>query len=267
MNAIGGRPDEILRIRIEEKAFQEGYAILRGIALDVRRGEFVSLMGRTGAGKSTLLRTIAGLDKDFVGEVQIDAPHAGGSARCGMVFQESRLLPWLSVSGNIGFGLPSSLAKQQRREAVEEMLSLVGLQSSGAMLPHEISGGMQRRVALARALVSRPEILLLDEPFSALDIATKRQMHDLLLEICSTLGLTTVMVTHDIEEAVLLSTRIIILGGASDLAQLTVISLPSKQPRDRTTRQFVEEVAHVSSSVERIILGRGEYRSEKLSEE
>ena len=238
--------EHALRIRIDEKTYDGRDPILRGVALDIGRGTFVSIMGRTGSGKSTLLRIIAGLDRSFRGEIRSVGTAVQAQLCCGMAFQDSRLLPWLTVAGNVAFGLSERLSRHEREQAVFEMLALVELPDAARTLPHQLSGGMQRRVALARALIGNPDILLLDEPFSALDVATKRRMHDLIQKVGASRSLTTIMVTHDIEEAVFLSDRIIILSAQGT----TDIELARCGIRRRTDPDFLVDLGRVIKLVD-----------------
>ena len=193
------------------KIYPNGVKALERFSAEVRIGEVVAIIGGSGCGKSTLLRAIAGLDRATSGTVTLDgtvvlAPHA----KIGIVFQEPRLLPWLSVAGNIGFGL-SDQPSAVRREAVARALSRVGLADKANAWPRELSGGQAQRVAIARALVPQPEVLLLDEPFSALDAFTRRDLQDHLLDLWADTRPTLVLVTHDVDEAVVLADRIFVM--------------------------------------------------------
>ena len=183
--------------------------VLQGVNLTIAAGEFVAVLGPSGCGKSTLLRLIAGLDMPTAGMVRL----GGGvvrdvDARCAVVFQEPRLLPWRTVTANVELG-----RRGQRDDlAPAEILERVGLSGFDHVYPHELSGGMAQRAALARALIGRPQVMLLDEPFAALDALTRLQMQDLLVETFRSPRPTVVMVTHDVEEALRLADRIVILG-------------------------------------------------------
>ncbi|TCW17663.1 sulfonate transport system ATP-binding protein [Raoultella sp. BIGb0138] len=189
------------------------FQALDRISLTVKKGEFVSLIGPSGCGKSTLLRMLAGLDRPDSGQVlvsgvPIDAP----SLSRGIVFQDHRLLPWLSVEDNILLSLKrQGGATEQNRQSVARLIELVGLSGFEKAWPHQLSGGMSQRAAIARCLAPNPEILLLDEPFGALDSLTRRRLQQELLQVWEKNQLTTVMVTHDIDEALYLSDRIIVL--------------------------------------------------------
>jgi sulfonate transport system ATP-binding protein len=216
------------------KTYPNGVKALERFSAKIRIGEIVAIVGGSGCGKSTLLRAIAGLEQATSGSVTLDgtailAPHA----KIGIIFQEPRLLPWLSVAGNIGFGLsdqPSAI----RREAVAHALLRVGLADKANAWPRELSGGQAQRVAIARALVPQPEVLLLDEPFSALDAFTRRDLQDHLLDLWADTRPTLVLVTHDVDEAVVLADRIFVMRPRPGrlFAELDV-SLA--RPRDRNS--------------------------------
>jgi ABC-type nitrate/sulfonate/bicarbonate transport system ATPase subunit len=189
------------------------FQALDRVSLTVKKGEFVSLIGPSGCGKSTLLRMLAGLDRPDSGQVlvsgvPIDAP----SLSRGIVFQDHRLLPWLSVEDNILLSLKrQGGATEKNRQSVARLIELVGLSGFEKAWPHQLSGGMSQRAAIARCLAPGPEILLLDEPFGALDSLTRRRLQQELLQVWEKNQLTTVMVTHDIDEALYLSDRVIVL--------------------------------------------------------
>lgn len=180
----------------------DGRAVLRGIDIDIARGEFVALLGRSGSGKSTLLRALAELDYDVPGSGDLEVP-----TNRAVVFQDSRLLPWARVLDNVILGLTGRDAKQRGEQALAE----VGLAGRERAWPKELSGGEQQRVALARSLVREPELLLADEPFGALDALTRIKMHVLLQELCAKHRPAVLLVTHDVDEAVLLADRVLVL--------------------------------------------------------
>lgn len=215
------------------KTRQGATVALKDINLNIEEGEFVCAVGASGSGKSTLLRLIAGLDTPTAGEIQVDGVRVTGpGADRGMVFQKYTLYPWMNVAQNIGFGLKlQGMSAAQQRQKVAYYLEVVGLSQFACALPKELSGGMQQRVAIARALASQPKILLMDEPFGALDAQTKETMQQFLLELWKITGTTILMITHDVEEAVFLSQRIYVLTSRPGTikTQLT-INLPS----DRT---------------------------------
>jgi len=187
--------------------------VLSGIDLDITAGEIVVLIGPSGCGKSTLLRHIGGLDSPTSGTIDIGgAPVTGLDARSAIAFQEPRLLPWRSITRNVEVGLPRGKRTSDDADRVADLLELVKLSASAHLRPREISGGMAQRVSLARALARRPGVLLLDEPFGALDALTRLAMQDLLLELHAVEPATIVIVTHDVDEARYLADRVILLA-------------------------------------------------------
>ena len=210
------------------------YEAIRGFSLDIADGAFVAIVGASGCGKSTLLRLLVGLDTEFDGEIRVDGvPVDGIGAERGIVFQEHRLFPWLSVERNVALGLAAQARRNgEVRRRVADAIRLVGLQGFEAALPHQLSGGMAQRVAIARGLIASPRILMLDEPFGALDALTRRQMQDELLRIRERERITTLLVTHDVEEAVVLADRIVVMqAGPGRIRQVVEVALP--RPRDR----------------------------------
>ena len=195
-----------------------GHTVLQGLDLTVRTGEIVALLGPSGVGKSSLLRVLSGLQAPTQGEVSfLGQPVRGVHPALAMAFQEAILLPWLNVQANTGFGLGFArqprLQAAERRARVEQALRQVGLYDSRHLRPSALSGGMAQRVAIARCLARRPRVLLMDEPFGALDEVTRRQMQQLILSIRDQTGCAIVLVTHDIDEALLLADRALLLGG------------------------------------------------------
>lgn len=229
-----------LTIKLADKTFRDEkhpVQALGELIFDVKAGEFVSILGPTGCGKSTLLRLIVGLDTDFEGQISIGGRLVKGvEKQCGIAFQEPRLLPWLSVRENITFGLYSQNSKVS--EKIDELLKWLDLEPVADRYPEKLSGGMAQRVSLARALVNRPELLLLDEPFGALDQSTRRRLQKKTQEVLENANTTVLMVTHDIEEAVYLSDRILLMSkGPGTIEKRYEVTLPT--PRKRTTRDFV----------------------------
>ncbi len=222
----------MLHIENVYRQFENGFVALESVSLQVKPGEIVSLVGTSGCGKSTLLRIIAGLDRPTLGSVAINhetitAPHP----KIGLIFQEPRLMPWLNVRDNIQFGL--NAVSLNSRAITEATLAKVGLTEFAHCLPRQLSGGMAQRAAIARALVTQPEILLLDEPFSALDALTRTTLQDHLLDIWEDDRPTMILVTHDIEEALVLSDRVIVLrGNPGRIQRAFTLDLP--RPRRRT---------------------------------
>ena len=219
------------------KTYPNGVHALGGVSLEVELGEIVAVIGGSGCGKSTLLRTIAGLDPASEGTVILDGERIGAPhEKIGIIFQEPRLLPWLKVSNNVGFGL-NDRPKAERAERVATALRRVGLLDKASVWPRELSGGQAQRVAIARALVPRPEVLLLDEPFSALDAFTRADLQDHLLDLWTDLRPTLVMVTHDVEEAIVLADRIMVMRSQPGrLFEAIESNLP--RPRDRQSAAF-----------------------------
>lgn len=188
--------------------------VLEDIDLSIEQGEFVCVVGSSGSGKSTLLRQIAGLDSPSLGDVRIDGQVVKGpGADRGMVFQQYTLYPWMTVRENIEFGLKlQGISKRQRCEQSSYYLNMVGLTEFATTLPKVLSGGMKQRVAIARALASEPKILLMDEPFGALDVHAKESMHEFMLDLWERTPITVFMITHDVEEAVFLADRVFALS-------------------------------------------------------
>jgi sulfonate transport system ATP-binding protein len=209
--------DLVARVRSHNRSFGSTQ-VLRSIDLDVRPGEFVALLGRSGCGKSTLLRSLARLDKVPAGEVEI-------SGRTSVAFQEPRLLPWRRVHENVALALLNTPERGQRFDLAEQTLSEVGLTEKLGAWPLELSGGQAQRVSLARALVSNPSLLLLDEPFSALDALTRIEMHQLVIELWRRHSMAVLLVTHDVDEALALADRLVVLDEGR-LAHSWDITLP-----------------------------------------
>ncbi|MFP1153362.1 ABC transporter ATP-binding protein [Mycobacterium sherrisii] len=212
------------------------HTVLHDVDLEIEPGQLVVLLGSSGSGKSTLLRLIAGLDRPTGGRIDIDGEAVVGvDPRCAMVFQEPRLLPWRSLSANVAYGLPPGTARTNGAATVRHWLEVVGLAEFADHYPRQVSGGMAQRAGLARALARQPRVLLLDEPLAALDALTRLRMQDLLDAVQQEAGTTTVLVTHDVDEAVILGDRVLILrtdaGGGARIAAAHDIALP--KPRDR----------------------------------
>ncbi|MCO7504185.1 MULTISPECIES: ABC transporter ATP-binding protein [Pseudomonas] len=212
---------------------------IRDFNLQIADGEFVAIVGASGCGKSTLLRLLVGLDAEYQGQILIDGQpvHGIGSER-GIVFQEHRLFPWLTVAENIDLGLVNEgLERTRRARRVADFISLVGLEDFAQAYPHQLSGGMAQRVAIARGLVASPRILLLDEPFGALDALTRQQMQDELLAIRERARITTLLVTHDVEEAIFLADRVVVLEPRPGrIKRIVEVDLP--HPRQRASLAF-----------------------------
>ncbi len=234
---------------------------LTGLSLTVARGEFVALIGANGTGKSTLLRLTAGLLRPDGGSVRIDGrPVDGPDERVGFVFQEPRLLPWRSTLDNVAFPLElAGWAEDRRRARAGELLGLVGLPGVDELRPHELSGGMRQRAAIARALATEPALLLLDEPFSALDALT-RERFDLALESgWRRPGMSVVVVTHSIPEAVVLADRIVVLAGRPGTV-VGEIAVPLSRPR--SLADLESPAALAAAAAVRALLVADEARAE-----
>jgi len=214
-----------LDIHITEKRYGER-TVLRDVSLQLQQGEVVSLIGASGCGKSSLLAITSGLDRDFSGQVKLDGvPLHSVSREIGFIFQEPRLFPWLTVAQNVAF------ENDRNPRLVKRLLSEVGLDQHAAALPKQLSGGQAQRAAIARGLFTQPRVLLLDEPFSAVDAFTRMKLQDLLLRIAHEHRLTVLLVTHDIAEALYLSDRVVLLDGTA-AAALTEFH-PAPAPRKR----------------------------------
>lgn len=223
--------------------------VLRGVNLQVKHGEVVSLVGGSGSGKSTLLRIIGGLSKHERGTVTINGKSViGPSLEVGFVFQEPRLLPWLTVNENVGF----AAGKQQCRDPyVDELLDEVGLKEFAHALPKQLSGGMAQRVSLARGLYTRPPLLLLDEPFSAVDAFTRISLQQLLASVAEHHHVTVVLVTHDVDEAIYLSDRVYVLGGRPSSIVAEVI-INSGRTRKRSDESLLEYKSFILEQLEAV---------------
>jgi ABC-type nitrate/sulfonate/bicarbonate transport system ATPase subunit len=212
---------------------------LATVSLSVAAGELVSLIGPSGCGKSTLLRLIAGLDSADSGDLWVGNERiTGPSAERGLVFQDPNLFPWLTVRRNIESGLVARGLLHQRRGEVDEFMRLVGLDGFADAFPHHLSGGMAQRAALARALINHPKILLLDEPLGALDAFTRMRMQDEVLRLWDARGTTMVLVTHDIDEAIYMSDRIVIMTPRPGRVE-RIIEITLDRPRDRNSADFL----------------------------
>ncbi len=216
---------------------QEDLSVLDGISFEIKKGEFVCIVGGSGCGKSTLLRLMSGLDPEYEGQIIIDDKLVKKpDKKRGFVYQENRLFPWMTVEKNVGFVINDG-EKNENKDRVKAVLELVGLKGFETAYPKELSGGMAQRVNIARALVKEPEILFLDEPFGALDALTRIQLQKELLEIRKKQKNTMLLVTHDIEEAVYLADRVIILGNRpAKILDIVEVDLPGI--RDRSSEAF-----------------------------
>lgn len=228
-------------------------AVLDDVSLHVRAGEFVTIVGSSGCGKSTLLRLIAGLDTDYAGEIRAGAERVHDtSLQRGIVFQDHRLFPWLTVAQNIEAALRNApLDAAAKRRAVADHIALVGLNGFEHAYPNQLSGGMAQRVAIARGLVNRPRVLLLDEPFGALDAQTRARMQTHLLDIWRNIDVTILFITHDLDEAIFLADRILVLKANPGAVQ-ELIEVPVPRPRDYSqvnTPEFVATKARLEALI------------------
>jgi ABC-type nitrate/sulfonate/bicarbonate transport system ATPase subunit len=230
---------ELLKVNIKHKNIRlngNSLHVLHNISFHVKSGEFISVIGPSGCGKTTLLKIILGLETEYEGEVSMNGKRIlePGLDR-GMVFQDHRLLPWFTVEKNIGFALPTVHKEDERISGVIKNVGLSGFEKA---LPRQLSGGMAQRVALARAIVNLPVLLLLDEAFGSLDDFTRNKMQLELQRIVTQSNTTAIMVTHNIDEAILLSDRIIVLSDKPSTI-IDVIEVDIKQPRDKRSEQFI----------------------------
>ncbi|TCS36640.1 sulfonate transport system ATP-binding protein [Paucimonas lemoignei] len=225
---------KLLNIRVAQKTFG-ATVVLEDVELALAEQEIVALLGPSGCGKSTLLRIAAGLDLDYAGNVEyateLTARRNSGVA---YVFQEPRLMPWLTVAQNIGF----ADGKQADQKWISQLLEEVGLGGWESALPKQLSGGMAQRVAIARGLYSRPRVLLLDEPFSAVDAFTRMKLQDLLLSLAREHGISLLLVTHDIDESLYLADRVLVMGSRPGNVRKS-IHVPLPQPRNRADEWLV----------------------------
>ena len=235
-----------LHIHVQSKQFDStqtsdgSLKVLENIDLHLPAGEFVSIVGASGCGKSTLLRLVLGLDTEYDGEISLNGETiTGPGLDRGIVFQDHRLFPWLTVEQNIGVGLRnSSHTARQKRDLIAQHVALVGLEGFEHSFPHQISGGMAQRVAIARGLVNRPRVLLLDEPFGALDALTRTRLQGELQRIWQKERITMLLVTHDVEEAVFLGDRVVVMQPhPGRIRRIANVKLP--HPRNRSDPEFI----------------------------
>jgi sulfonate transport system ATP-binding protein len=233
--------EKTLRIESLNKTFfidGKPLEVLKDINLELKEGEVVCIVGASGCGKSTLLKIIVGLGSATQGRVllknrKVEKP----SIECGMVFQEPRLYPWLTVEKNILMGISRKIGGAEKKDALRDHINLVGLTGFEKALPNQLSGGMQQRVSIARALVNRPSVLLLDEPFGSLDALTRIDMQKEILRIWETERVTIILVTHDIDEAIYLGDRVVVMSRRPGVIKRTLpVDLP--RPRDRNSEYF-----------------------------
>jgi NitT/TauT family transport system ATP-binding protein len=226
------------------KRYGNGTYAIKGIDLHIESGEFVAIVGPSGCGKSTLLRMIAGFEDITEGTITVEtSPVSGPGPDRGVVFQDYGLFPWLTIEENIAYGpKEAGYPRAQVKKLVEKYIDLVGLRLFAKKFPHELSGGMQQRVAIARVLANTPSVMLMDEPFGALDALTREQLQNQLSKIQKELGITVLFVTHSIEEAVYLADRVVVMGdGAASGVAGSIHSIETiaiERPRENTTVEF-----------------------------
>ena len=245
---------ELSGVGIEFKTQGQPFRALQNVNLKLEQGEFVSLIGHSGCGKSTVLNIIAGLHQATEGGVILEGKEVldPGPDRA-VVFQNHSLMPWLTVYDNVALAVDQvfrkSKSRKERREWIEHNLELVSMDHAMDKLPGEISGGMKQRVGIARCLAMQPKVLLMDEPFGALDALTRARLQDSLMEIQARLGNTVVMITHDVDEAVLLSDRIVMMtnGPAATIGEILEVDLP--RPRDRLALAEDSAFVHLRQQV------------------
>lgn len=226
----------------------DDHVVLENVNFSVSEGEFVSLLGPSGCGKTTLLTMIGGFQEPTSGSIYLDGTEiAGPSAEKGYVFQNYALFPWMTVEKNIAYGLQfKDMSQEEKARRVNEMLQLANLKGHEEKLPIQLSGGMQQRVAVARALACKPRVLLLDEPLGAVDFQMRELMQNQLDILVGKAGITVVMVTHDVAESVFLSDRVLVMGSSrGEILEDVTIRLP--KPRDRDSDEYIQYVEHLTS--------------------
>jgi sulfonate transport system ATP-binding protein len=235
----------LLEVQVRQKNYGPR-RILQDVNLELAQGSVTALVGASGCGKSTLLRLIAGLDRDFAGSIKLDGSVLNGAVPdIRFIFQEPRLFPWLTVADNVAFDVGGA---GHDRGLVEQLLREVGLEGYGHYLPRQLSGGQAQRVAIARGLYVQPRLLLLDEPFSAVDAFTRIKLQDLLLRVVQDHGIATVLVTHDVEEAVVLADRVIVIE--ADPGRISAnIEIDVPRPRSRDVSQLARPIGAVRQAL------------------
>lgn len=240
-----------LRVDHIDFAYENGQTVFRDFSIEAKPGEFVALLGPSGCGKSTLLNLLSGFLDAQKGSISINGqPTRPEMQELGYVFQSPQLFPWLNALENVSFGLRmrAHVSRAEREEKARAALALVGLADAAQRLPHQLSGGMQQRISLARTLAMEPTLLLMDEPFAALDAISRQNMNEELLRLWSSLGQTVVFITHDIDEAVFLADRVVVLGKAPQgVRSSLVIDLP--RPRNHRATRRLPQFHEYSSSL------------------
>jgi NitT/TauT family transport system ATP-binding protein len=248
----------LLDIQDVTHTYPDGHVAIQGVSLRVAAGELVSIVGPSGCGKSTLLRCVAGLQRPAEGRIVLDGgPVEGVPDNLAVVFQDySRsLYPWLTVRDNVALPLRRrGMARPERRRAAEEALASVGLDGAGGRHPGQLSGGMQQRVSIARALAYRPTLLLMDEPFGSVDAQTREDLEDLLLRVRGASAMTILLVTHDIDESVYVGDRVVVLGGSPGRVRADLpVRLPG--PREQIATRELPAFVHLRAEVGRLVRG------------
>ncbi len=261
---------EISNVGIEFNTESGKFRALRDVNLKIAKGEFISLIGHSGCGKSTVLNILAGLYQATEGGVILDSKEVNApSPDRAVVFQNHALLPWLTVYENVELGVKQVFkgqkSKTEMQEWINHNLSLVHIDHASNKLPHEISGGMKQRVGIARCLAMQPKVLLMDEPFGALDALTRAHLQDSLMEIHAELGTTVVMITHDVDEAVLLSDRIVMMsnGPAATIGEILPVTLA--RPRNRLALADDPEFVHARQQVLQFLYDKHKYPDAKAA--
>jgi NitT/TauT family transport system ATP-binding protein len=240
---------EDLALSFDKQGNDLGRPIFQHLDLEIEQGEFICVLGPSGTGKSTLLRVVAGLLPPSEGKVHLSPRPDGTKRRIGFVFQDARLLPWRRAIDNAAFGLEAlNIPRAERRQRAQAALVQVGLAGLEQRWPHQLSGGQRQRVALARALAIEPDLLLMDEPFAALDAITRREMQDELVRLWQASGATVLFVTHDVEEARYLADRIVVLEGSP--ARLAAVRRVSSSRKERALRRAADQTLHLADSIE-----------------
>jgi len=233
--------ENIIKIKNISKKFQknnEEVQILNDVNLDIKKGEFITIVGKSGCGKSTLLKLISGMVPITEGEILINGNSVNGVSKdCSMIFQDARLFPWLKIKDNVAIGL-KNISSEEKNRIVLEYLELVGLKGVENSYPDQLSGGMAQRASIARGLALNSQIMLFDEPFSALDAMTKVQLQEELLKIHQEKGKTVILVTHDIEEAVYLGDRVVVMAANPGVIK-DIINIDIEGRKDRTNTEFL----------------------------
>lgn len=233
-------------LKIENLSYHYGNStqpVFEGLTLAVEQGEFIAVVGGSGVGKSTLLRCVAGLTQASGGRIELNVPHRPASRRRGIVFQDGRLMPWRRLRANVAYGLKGlALSSAEKRARVDEVLALTRLEELADRWPHQLSGGQVQRAGIARALAVAPDLLLMDEPFSAVDAITRQHLQDQLLGIWQKTRKAVLFITHDIEEAVYLADRVVVLAGSPAAVSLD-LSIDLPRPRQRNG-EALQSIAH-----------------------